>query len=229
MISVLINAAAVVAGGLAGTFMRGAIGEKYRETINHGLALCVMVIGISGAIATENVLLMILSLAAGSVCGECLRIESHIDRAARFAETKLANGDDGFAKGFFGATLLFCVGSMAVVGAIEAGITGHSDTLMAKSALDGITSVILASALGPGVILSAAPLLVYQGGIALAATAAGSFLPADAVREMSAVGSVLILGIGINMLGVLQKPIRVGNMLPAILVPAVYLSVFTLF
>ena len=223
MLGVWANAAAIVAGGLLGCLLRGGIKDRFRETINYGLALCVMLIGISGALKTGDMLVMIVSVIVGSVLGELLRIEAGIERLGDWAQRRFAKGDTGFAAGFVNASLLFCVGAMAVVGALEAGLQNKPDTLLAKSALDGVFSIILASSYGPGVIFSAVPILVYQGGIALLAGVLSPLLTDALITEMSAVGSLLIVAIGINSMGFLKSRIRVGNMLPAILIPCAYL------
>jgi len=223
MLGVWVNSIAVILGGLAGTWLRGGIPEKYRDSINMGLALCVLVIGISGAIATENMMLVILSIVIGTAAGEAIGIERHLDRVGSWAQSRFAKGDSGFSQGFINATLLFCIGSMAVVGSLEAGLQNKPDTLLAKSALDGVSAVIFASSMGLGVILSVVPLTIYQGGIALLAGVLGNFLPEAAILEMSATGSVMIIGLGMNMLGVMKERIRVGNMLPAMIVPAIYI------
>ena len=225
MLGIWANPAAIVLGGLLGCLLRGGIQEKYKATINYGLALCVMIIGISGALKTQNTLCVIVSVILGSVLGEWLRIEDGIGRLGDWAQSKLSKGDTGFSAGFVNASLLFCVGAMAVVGALEAGLQNKSDTLMAKSALDGVFSIILASTYGPGVIFSAVPILIYQGGIALLAGVLAPFLTETLITELSAVGSLLILAIGINSLDCLKSRIRVGNMLPAILIPCAYLPV----
>ena len=223
MLGVWANALAIVAGGLLGSLLRGGIKEKYSQTLNYGLALCVMIIGIGGALKVQNMLAMIVSVVVGSALGEFLRIERGVERLGAWAQSRFSRGDTGFAAGFVNASLLFCVGAMAVVGALEAGLQNKPDTLLAKSALDGVFSIILASTYGPGVILSAVPILVYQGGIALLAEVLEPLLTDSLINEMSAVGSLLIIGIGINSMGVLKSRIRVGNMLPAILIPCVYL------
>ena len=225
MLGIWANPAAIVLGGLLGCLLRGGIQEKYKATINYGLALCVMIIGISGALQTRNTLCVIVSVIVGSVIGEGLRIEDGIGRLGDWAQSKLSKGDTGFSAGFVNASLLFCVGAMAVVGALEAGLRNKPDTLLAKSALDGVFSIILASTYGPGVIFSAVPILIYQGGIALLAGVLEPYLTETLITEMSAVGSLLILAIGINSLDCLKSRIRVGNMLPAILIPCAYLPV----
>ena len=207
-----------------GSRLRGGIPEKYKDTIGYALALCVLTIGIQGAIRTENMMLMIISAVVGSLIGEALRLEDRLDSLGAWVQKRLAKDDDGFSQGFISATLLYCVGSMAVVGSIEAGLQNKPDTLLAKAVLDGVSALILSSSMGMGVALSALPLLAYQGAIALLAMLLGNFLPAEAIAEVSATGSLLIIGLGFNMLGFSKARIRVGNMLPAILIPAVYLA-----
>lgn len=221
MIGVWVNGLAVVAGGLIGCLLRGGMKQKYSETINCALALCVIMIGIGGALKTNEMLVMIVSVVAGSVVGEWMRIEDGINRLGEWAQRELAKGDTGFAAGFVSASLLFCVGAMAVIGSLEAGLQNRPDTLLAKAALDGVFSIILASGYGPGVIFSAVPLTLYQGGIAALSGLLSPLLTEQLINEMSAVGSLLIIGIGVNSLGVMKERIRVGNMLPAIVIPCI--------
>lgn len=228
MIGVWVNSLAVVVGGLLGCLLRGGMKEKYSQTINYGLALCVIIIGIGGALKTNEMLAMIISVVVGSALGELLRIEDGINRLGEWAQSKLSKGDTGFAAGFVNASLLFCVGAMAVVGSLEAGLQNKPDTLLAKAALDGVFSIILASSFGPGVIFSAVPLTLYQGGIALLAGVLSPLLTDVLINEMSAVGSLLIIGIGINSMNITKERIRVGNMLPAIVIPCVYLPLMQL-
>ena len=224
MLGLWVNAATIILGALVGSRLRGGIPEKYKDTIGYALALCVLTIGIQGAIQTENTMLVIISAVVGSLIGEALRLEARLDSLGAWVQRRLAKDDDGFSQGFISATLLYCVGSMAVVGSIEAGLQNKPDTLLAKAVLDGVSALILSSSMGMGVALSALPLLAYQGGIALLAMLLGNFLPAEAIAEVSATGSLLIIGLGFNMLGFSKARIRVGNMLPAILIPAVYLA-----
>ena len=224
MLGVWVNGIAVIVGGALGCLLRGGLKEKYSQTINYGLALCVIIIGVSGALKTADTLAMIVSVVVGSVLGELLRIERGIERLGDWAQSRFAKGNDtGFAAGFVSASLLFCVGAMAVVGSLEAGLQNKPDTLLAKAALDGVFSIIFASSFGPGVMFSAVPLTIYQGSIALLAGVLQPLLTDALINEMSAVGSLLIIAIGVNSLGCLEDRIRVGNMLPAILVPCVYL------
>lgn len=225
MLGVWVNFATVIVGGLLGTLLRGGIKEKFAKTINAGLALCVLLIGMSGALQTQNVLMVIISIVIGAYLGELLRIEDGLDWLGNWAQSRFAKNDSGFASGFINATLLFCVGAMAVVGSLEAGLANDPDTLIAKAALDGVSAIIFASSFGIGVVFSSIPLTIYQGGIALLAGVLAPFLTDALIGEMSAVGSILIIALSFNMLGFTKERIRVGNMLPAILVPCVYMPV----
>ncbi len=225
MVGIWANFAAVVVGGLVGNLLRGGIPERYRRSIHAGLALCVLLIGMQGALQTSNVLAVILSIVIGTIIGEALRIEDRLDRLGDWAQRRFAKNDEGFAAGFVNATLLFGVGAMAVVGSLEAGLSGKADTLLAKAALDGVSAVIFGSTFGLGVVFSAVPLTLYQGGIALLSGVLAPLLTDSLIAEMSAVGSILIIALSINMLELTKERIRVGNMLPAILIPCVYFPV----
>lgn len=222
MYSVWVNSGAVLVGGLIGTLMRGGIAERFRTAVTQGLALCVLLIGIMGAVQTQDAMNTIVSVALGCLLGEALKIEQRLDRAGDWAQRRFARGDSGFSEGFVSATLLFCVGAMAIVGSMEAGLSGNGATLLAKSALDGVFALIFASTMGPGVLLSIVPLTLYQGGIALLSRQVGALLSASVVQQMSAAGSVLIMGLGLNMLEAGKARIRVGNMLPAMFIPILY-------
>ena len=221
LLGTIVNAAAIIAGCLVGLLFKGGIPEKYNKTIMHAVSLAVLVIGIKGALGTDALLIVIFSLALGSFLGEFMGIEERLEGLGRLLEKRFAReGDGGFYQGFITATLIFCVGSMAIVGSLESGLTGNHQTLFAKSALDGITSIILASSFGIGVIFSSVPILVYQGGITLAAVLVKPFLQPEVVSQMSAVGGVLIMAIGLNILGVVK--IRIGSMIPAIFLPMIW-------
>ena len=225
MIGVWVNCATVVIGGILGTLLRGGIQERYRKTIHAGLALCVMLIGVSGAIKTSSVMIVIVSIVIGAVLGELLHIEDGLNHMGEWAQRRFAKGDTGFAAGFVNATLLFSVGAMAVVGSLEAGLKGKADTLIAKAVLDGVSALIFASTLGIGVAFSAIPLTIYQGGIALLAGMLEPVMTDALIQEMSAVGSLLIVALSLNMLEATRERIRVGNLLPAILIPCAYLPI----
>ncbi|MDO4739051.1 MAG: DUF554 domain-containing protein [Eubacteriales bacterium] len=221
MLGVFANPICVIIGAIVGVLLKGGIPERVRMILMQGIGLCVLLIGISGAVETANVMVVILSMVAGSVTGELLRIDDRLNAFGDWAQKKIARpGDSSFGQGFVSATLLFCVGSMAVVGALEAGLNNDPTILLAKTALDTVTSVVFASMLGIGVAFSAIPLLVYQGGMALLAGVLGPLMSEALIAEMSAVGSLLILALGLNMLGLTnERPIRVGNLLPSIFMP----------
>ena len=230
MIGTLINCAAIILGSAVGLLFRKGMKKKISDTVMQGVGLCVLLIGLSGALETQNTLLVIISMVIGGVVGAWIDIDDKMNRLGAFAQRKLTReGDESntFAKGFVTASLIFCVGAMAVVGALDSGIRGDHSTLIAKSMLDGVTSLLLASTLGIGVMLSAVPILLYQGSIALLGTVIAPFLSAEVITEMSAVGGLLITGIGINM--TLEKDIKVANLLPAILVPFLYFPIYHLF
>lgn len=225
MLGVWVNFATVIVGGLLGTLLRGGLKEKYAKTINAGLALCVLLIGMSGALKTGNVMMVIISIVVGSALGELMRIEDGLDKLGDWAQKRFSKGDSGFAAGFVNATLLFSVGSMAIVGSLEAGLRNDPTTLLAKAALDGVSAVIFASSFGIGVVFATLPMTVYQGGIALLSGVLAPYLTETLIAEMSAVGSLLIVALSFNMMELTKERIRVGNMLPAILVPCVYMPV----
>lgn len=230
MIGTLINCAAIVAGSLLGLLLRRGMKDAMAKTVMQGVGMSVILIGITGAIETSNTLLVILSMVIGGVLGAWIDIDAKMNRLGAWAQKKLTRGDDEtntFAKGFVTASLVYCVGAMAVVGSLDSGIRGDHSTLIAKAALDGITAIIFSSSLGIGVMLSAVPVLIYQGAIALLGNAIAPLLSDIVVTEMSAVGGLLIMGIGINML--LNTEIKVANLLPAILIPFIYYPIAQLF
>ena len=223
MLGTIVNALAIAAGTALGLILKSGIRENYRETIMNAVALSVLLIGMISAIKTNDLLLLIFSLAIGSIIGEALKIEDRLEGLGRIIESKTSSNDGSVAKAFVTSSLVFCVGSMAIVGSIESGLTGNHQTLFAKAVLDGICSIFLSSTLGFGVAFSAVALLIYQGIITLASASLKSFLSDGMIREISAIGGVLIMAIGLNMLKI--KKIKVGNMLPAIFLPFIYYMV----
>ncbi len=220
MLGTIVNALSIMAGGLLGIFLRRGIPESYKTTIMQGLGLSVFVIGLGGALKSENILLMIFCVVIGSIIGEIIAIEDNLDKMGQMLEKRFSKGDGSIAKGFVIASLIYCVGAMAIVGSLESGLTGNHQTLYAKSLIDGVSAIIFASTLGVGVALSAIAVFVYQGIITLSATFIKDFLTTDVVTEMSAIGGLLIMGISINILDI--KKIKVGNMLPAVFLPILY-------
>ncbi len=220
MLGTIVNALAIVAGGLVGLVFRGGIPEKYAKTVMHAIGLAVVLIGLKGALGSDALLVVIICLAAGSVVGEFLKIEDRLDGIGKRIGSLVSKKGEGISVGFVTATLLFCVGAMAIVGSLESGLSGNHQTLFAKSVLDGVTSVVFASTLGAGVLFSAVSVFLYQGAITLAASYLERFLVPEVVSQMSSVGGLLIVAIGINLLEI--KRIKIGNMLPAIFLPLVY-------
>lgn len=225
IIGTLINVAAVLIGGGVGLLLKGGIPKNISESIIRAIGLCVCIIGISGAIKGDAMLLVV-SLAFGSVTGELLRIEDGLNRLGEMLQKKLVRKGDNsdFAEGFVTATLLFCVGAMAILGSIESGLNGDRNTIMTKSILDGVSAMVLASTFGFGVLFSAAVILVYQGSIELFAGYLQNVLTEELTAQISATGSVMILGIGLNM--VLAAKIKVANLLPGLVFAAGYYYLF---
>ena len=220
MLGTIVNTAAIIAGSLIGLLFKGGIPEKYGKTIMHAIGLAVILIGLKTALKTDDILIIIISLAIGSVMGELLRIEDRLEQLGKGLGRLLPGDNDGVAKGFVTASLVYCVGAMAIVGALESGLSGNHQTLFAKSLLDGIGSILFASTLGIGVLFSALSVFFYQGAITMAASTLKPFLTPGVVAQMSAVGGLLILAIGINLLEI--KKLKIGNMLPAIFIPLIY-------
>lgn len=215
----LVNAAVVLLGSGLGLLLRRGFAERYQITVMQGLGLAVLLIGLEMALKTQNVLIVILSLVTGGLAGEWADIDARLNRFGNWLseQTKGKYGDLG--QGFVAASLIYCVGAMAIVGAIQDGLTGDATTLYAKSMLDGISSIVLTSAMGAGVALSSFSILLYQGTISLLAGQLSSVLSEAVIREMTAVGGVLIIGIALLMLEI--KAIKVANLLPAILFAAI--------
>jgi uncharacterized membrane protein YqgA involved in biofilm formation len=225
MLGPLVNAITIVICSLIGWFtgrtVKG-IPEHFEEIIKKAIGLSIVYIGIKGALDNQHVLLLIMSMVGGALIGELINIDRLMNRFGTWAEHKLGMSGGTFAKGFVSASILFCTGSMAVVGSLQSGLTGNHETLFAKSILDGTISIVFATSLGIGVAFSAAPVLIYQGGIALVSIVIKDILTPASIREMSAVGSLLVAAIGFNFLGTTE--IRVANLIPAIFIPWIYLS-----
>lgn len=226
MLGVFVNITTVVIGGVIGLFLKQGLNEKVKKVVMQAIGLSTIIIGISSAILTESILLLIISLVIGGVIGALLKIEDNLDKLGMKIEEKFSS-EGGFAKGFVFATLLYCVGAMTIVGSLEAGITGDNTTLFIKSVLDGTTAIILTATLGYGVIFSSFSILIIQGGLVLFSGLIEPYLTDAMITELSAVGGVLILGIGFNLLEI--KKIYVGDMLPAIAVPIVWLLIQGIF
>lgn len=215
------NAAAIICGALGGIVLRRGLPEKWQQTIMQGVALCIVVIGLQMAFKTANIVIVVVSLVIGSIIGEYFDIEENLQKFGSWIASKVYHGKDGsfaaqLARGFISSTLIFCIGAMAVVGALQDGLKQDPTILYAKATLDGIISVILTANLGIGVAFSAFSVFIYQGCLTLLAAFLQTVMTEAVLNEITACGGVLITAIGINMLKILE--IRISNQLPAIFI-----------
>lgn len=225
MLGVIINVVAVLLGSALGLLFGSRIKESYSKGIMMAIALCTFVIGVQSAIQTSNILIVMICLVLGTVIGVALKLDDRMNSASDRIRDRLKGtrfGDGPFSEAFMTTTMLFCVGTMTVIGSIEAGLNHNYDILIAKSIMDFMSSLVFAAALGVGVMLSAISVLVIQGGIALLAAVAAPVLTTEVVTEMTAVGGTLFIGMAINLLGISNKHIRIGDMLPGIFLPILY-------
>ncbi|WP_294352913.1 DUF554 domain-containing protein [uncultured Clostridium sp.] len=222
MLGTIVNCIAIIVGSAIGLIVNGRMPERISNTIMKGLALCVLYIGISGALKGENSIEMIICMAIGAFIGELIDIDKRLVQLGDYLEGKFKSKSEkvSISEGFVISSLLFCVGAMALVGSLESGLKGDHTTLFAKSMLDGISSIIFASTLGIGVILSVATVFIYQGTITICAGFLNGILSTTVIDSMSAVGSLLIIGLAINIL--CDKDIKVANLLPAVFLPIIY-------
>ena len=222
MLGVIINCITVIVGSIVGMVFKNLIPKKMTDGIMVGIGLCTVYIGIDGALSGDNTLVLILSMAIGAAIGFLLDIDGKINKFADFATRRFKKEGDNtnVAEGFVTACLIFCVGAMTLVGSIQAGVNGDNTTLITKAFLDLISSLALASTFGIGVLLSTVFVLVFQGGLVLISSFAGEFLSASMQSEMICVGSVMIIGLGLNIIGV--SKIKVANFIPAMFIaPAI--------
>jgi Uncharacterized membrane protein, possible Na+ channel or pump len=214
----LVNAAAVIIGSGVGLVLKQGIPEKYRNTLVQGMSLAVGVIGLQMALKTQNFLIVILAIAVGAIIGEALNIDGGLNKIGEWLSSKLssasAEGSNSIGRGFVTASLVYCIGAMAVVGSIQDGLTGDTSILYAKSLLDGIISIVFTSSMGIGVAFSSISILIYQGLITILAGFFSAVLSDRVVTELTATGGILIVGVSILMLEL--KNIKLANLLPAI-------------
>jgi hypothetical protein len=223
----IINAIAIIVGGALGLLFRKGFPERISQTTLQVLGLFTLVVGLGMAIQGRELIMVLISLALGAALGEWLDIEGRLDRFGSWLEKRLNLTEKSPAKGFIYASLLFCVGSMAIVGSINDGLMGDPSILVTKAMMDGIISIPFAASMGFGVLGSAVPILIYQGSLTLLASKIQFFFTPVMVRELTSVGGVIVIGIGINILG-LQK-VRVGNFIPALILIILILYVRALF
>lgn len=219
---VIVNALAIAIASGLGMLVKAGIPERITKTVMAGLALSIIVMGIDGTMSTENLTLMIISITLGSLIGEWIDLDRRLNNFAHHLEKRLVSskgGESKFAEAFVTATLVVCVGSMAIIGSLQSGLQGDHTTLYIKSVLDSIFTFLLASTQGAGVALSALAVLFYQGGITLLSGFLEPLLSEAIITEIVAVGSLMLIALGLNMLDVTK--IRVMNMVPAMLIPVI--------
>jgi hypothetical protein len=219
----LINAGAVILGSLAGLVIHRRLPERIGTVVFQAIGLFTLFLGITMASKTSNFLVMIFSIVPGSIFGELLNIEGRMERLSSLLKGAIRSNNPYFSEGFVTSFLLFCMGSMTILGAIEEGLGGRPHLLLAKSVLDGFSSVALSASFGIGVLFSALPLVIYQGAITLFAHSLQHVLTPKLINELTAVGGVLLIGLGINILKLRQLSIL--NMLPSLVI-AVVLAYF---
>ena len=232
MLGTIVNFIAIIIGGLIGVFFGSHLPEKLKDTVMAAMGLFIVAIGVQMFLKTENGLIVLGALVIGAGLGEWGRIEDRLMTLGAWLEKKFTRGSDGnssrFVRAFLATTVLFCTGPMAVLGSISDGLQGDSLTLIIKSVMDGIASIAFASTMGIGVAFSALPVLVYQGTISLLAGQLDAIVTTSMMNEMTATGGVLLMGIGVS--GVLEiKKIRIGNLLPALLIAPLIVYVLSLF
>jgi len=224
----IINALLIIIGALLGRFLYN-IPERMKETVMYGIGLAVMAIGIQMTFESTQILIVIISIVIGAIIGEWMNLDDKINALGRWIELKLPSKKDGpgIAQGFVTATLIFVVGSMAIIGAIDSGLRNDHDVLIMKGIIDGFTSVILSSTLGIGVMIAAVPVFLYQGLITIFSTQISRFVPDELLQffisEMTATGGLMIIGIGLNLIGITK--IRVANLIPGIVIVGIIVTI----
>ena len=218
----LVNSEAIILGGSIGLALKKGLSDRIASAVMNALALCVLYIGVSGILKGENILITILSMVFGTLVGEWIDLDKKINQLGDEIESRVSseNKEHSVSNGFVTASLLFCVGAMAIVGALQSGLTGNHDTLFAKSLIDGIAAIVMASSLGIGVLLSAGLILVYEGGITLFANVLAPLLTDSVINEMTCVGSLLIVGLALNMLKLTN--LKIMNYAPAVFFPILF-------
>ncbi len=229
MLGALVNVAAVLAGGVLGLLLHKGLPERLAGALMTAVGLCVLYIGIDGCLTGENLLVAVISLVIGAAVGEMLNIDGAVNRLGKTVEERFRKKDGNgpsLAQGFVSASLLFCVGTMAIVGPLQSGLTGNHETQYIKAVLDAISAVVFTATLGVGVLLSAVSVLVYQGGITLLAQAVAPYLTEAVVAEMTCVGSLIIIALSLNLLNITK--IKVANLLPAVVLPVLICPLYEL-
>jgi len=221
MIGTLVNTAAVIVGGAIGLLLKKNMPQRITTIYFQAVGLFTLAIGISMVVKMDHILIVVASMALGSLLGEWLNIEAGAEKLSEYLKNKFRIGSDKFSEGLITAFLLFCIGSMTILGTIQEGTGGSSDLLFTKSLMDFFSAILLASAFGFGVIISAIPLFIFQTILTLIAMYAGRFFTPEIIQGLTSVGGILLIGLGINILEI--KKLRIMNMLPALVVVALLL------
>lgn len=216
------NAAAIILCGIAGSFLKKGLPKRYGDLVIAALGFFTVMLGVSFAMKTAHPLVVIFSMVIGAALGEWIDIEKRMDNLGNSVQARLKGFKGNFSQGFVTASLLFCVGSMAIMGALQSGLANNHQILYTKAVMDGVISVVFASTLGIGVAASAVPVFIYQGAITMLASFLQPFLSPEVVLEMTAVGGILLMGVGSNILEI--KKVRVGNLIPAIFLPILIMT-----
>ncbi len=224
MIGTLVNTGAVIVGSLLGVMIHIRLPQRLTTIAFQGIGLFTLFIGVQMAWKTSSLLILIFSMVLGSIAGELIDLDRHINSLSQRLKARLRSKNEKFTEGLVTAFLLWCMGSMTVLGAMEEGFGNPPNLLLAKSVLDGFSSIALSASMGIGVMFAAIPLLIYQGGLTFLAMYLGEFLSQAVMAEMTAVGGLLLIGLGINILNI--KQIKILNMLPALLVAVILASIF---
>ncbi|MCD6330063.1 MAG: DUF554 domain-containing protein [Candidatus Cloacimonetes bacterium] len=224
MIGTFVNVGAVILGSTIGIILRKKLPEKLTTIAFQAIGLFTIFLGITMAFKTEHYLILIFSLILGSIIGQLIDIDAWLTKISESLKKKWHSKNDKFSEGLVTAFLLFCMGSMTILGAIEEGLGGNPNLLLTKSLLDGFASIALAAALGIGVMLSVIPLLVYQGGLTLCARLFEQSVTLPIINELTAVGGIILIGLGISILEI--KKLKVINMLPSLVIVVILTIIF---
>ena len=219
MIGTLVNAGAIMVGSIIGLLIHTRLPEKIKKIVFQAIGLFTIFLGIDMALKSDKYLILIFSLVIGAILGEWIKLDSQVEKLGEKLKTKIHSKDDRFTEGLVTAFLMFCMGSMSILGAFQEGFSGNSDLLFTKSVLDGFSSIILSASLGFGVMLAIIPLIIYQGGLTFFAVELENYLTNSVVNQISALGGILLIGLGISILDI--KKIKVLNMIPALIIVAI--------
>lgn len=226
MLGVIVNTVAILAGATVGLIFKKGIPERFSNTIIHGVALAVILIGLLGALEATNILLVIFSLVIGGIIGESIRIEKRLEDFGDLLQKRFSKNNSNIASGFVTTTLIYCVGPLAIIGALNSGLAGDHSVLFSKSLIDGVTAVVFAATLGVGALFSGVSVFIYEGIIVALSYSLKDILVGEVLANMSAIGGLLIVALGFKMISSIK--IKVGNLLPAMFIPIIYYIILNL-